>query len=515
MKTKYFLVPLVLTLIASTSCKKFLIQEPQTALTDQQAFLTLDNVEPLVRGLYTNWRNLKKDRGGFMFTLGSDEAQQGAYQVRTDDRQAGLDRYNGFLAPSNTALAEQWNNRWIVIATSADVVQGLTVNKEEGTRKNTLMGEARFIRAALTFEISQYWGEVPILDRTKTKEYGYHRQPLPLVYQFIISDLETAVKDLPETQTDKSRLTKGAALSLLGKVYLYAPAAANVRDYTKAKSYFEQVVNSGKYSLVANYADLWSPTHANSTESIYEFQFNNVYPDNNQTQWQMGSRSLAEIDQYCYFGGYDLMVPTTYCYSDVSKGGIWEDGDVRKGESIRYDFTYKGKTPVLNPTFGGDELDPHVKKYEDTRTDGTLSFWLSGKDIFFLRYADILLCYAETLNETGATSQAVDIVNNQIRKRAWGGTLPADKSWNNGIGADEFRTRILDERMRELCFEGWRRMDLIRSGKLVDLVKARNKWAKQSGTIQQYHNRYPIPLQEIKQNDDIGPSDQNPGYTNN
>jgi hypothetical protein len=58
-------------------------------------------------------------------------------------------------------------------------------------------------------------------------------------------------------------------------------------------------------------------------------------------------------------------------------------------------------------------------------------------------------------------------------------------------------------------------MDLIRSGKLVDLVKARNKWTAQSGTIQQYHNRYPIPLQEIKQNDDINESDQNPGYTNN
>lgn len=515
MKRKYILMLLAFVVVASGSCKKFVVQEPQTALTEEQVFSKLDNIEPLVLGLYTSWRNVKKDRGGFMFTLGSDEAQQGAYQVKTDDRQAGLDRYNGFLAPSNTALAEQWNSRWPVISAAAKAVYALGLNKEEGTRKNTLLGESSFIRAALTFEISQYWGEIPIIDQAKFQEYGTKRQPLPLVYQFIITDLENAVKYLPETQTDKRRATKGAALALLGKVYLYAPAASNVRDYTKAKSYFEQLVNSGKYSLVPNYADLWKPTNANSTESIYEFQFNNVYPDNNQCQWQMGSRSLADIDQYCYFGGYDLMVPTIYCYSDASKGGLWEDGDIRKGESIRYDFTYKGKKPVLNPTFGGDELDPHVKKFEDTRTDGTLSFWLSGKDIFFLRYADILLCYAETLNETGNTTQAVDIVNNQIRKRAWGGTLPADKRWSNGMSPDEFRTKMLDERMRELCFEGWRRMDLIRSGKLVDLVKARNKWTAQSGTIQQYHNRYPIPLQEIKQNDDIGESDQNPGYTNN
>jgi hypothetical protein len=515
MKRKYFVILLACLVVVSASCKKFLIEEPQTNLTEEQVFSKLDNIEPLILGLYNGWRNVKKDRGGFIFTLGTDEAQQGAYQVRTDDRQASLDRYNNFLAPSNTALAEQWNSRWVVISAASRSVYALGINKEEGNRKNLLLGEACFIRAALTFEISQYWGEIPILDQAKTKEYGYKRQPLPLVYQFIINDLENAVKYLPETQADKRRATKWAALALLGKVYLYAPPASNARDYAKAKTAFEQVVNSGKYSLVANYADLWNPSHPNSTESIFEFQFNNVYPDNNQTQWQMGSRSLADIDQYCYFGGYDLMVPTQYCYSNVSAGGVWEDGDVRKGESIRYDFTYKGKTPVLNPTFGGDELDPHVKKYEDTRTDGTLSFWLSGKDIFFLRYADILLCYAETLNETGATSQAVDIVNNQIRKRAWGGILPTDQRWDNGMGADLFRTKMLDERMRELCFEGWRRMDLIRSGKMVDLVKARNKWTKQSGTIQPYHNRYPIPLQEIKQNDDIGPEDQNPGYTNN
>jgi hypothetical protein len=169
----------------------------------------------------------------------------------------------------------------------------------------------------------------------------------------------------------------------------------------------------------------------------------------------------------------------------------------------------------LNPSFGGDELDPHVKKYEDPRTDGALSFWLSGKNIFYMRYSDILLCYAETLNETGATAQAVQLVNTTVRTRAWGGTLPATAAWNPGMSSSEFQTKILDERMRELCFEGWRRMDLIRTGKLVDLVKQRNKWTKQSGTIQTFHNRYPIPLQEIKQNEDIGETDQNPGYSNN
>jgi hypothetical protein len=515
MKRKYMLLPIALLILVSGSCKKFIVEEPQTALTEEQVFKSLDNIEPLVIGLYTSWRNTKKDRGGFMFTLGTDEAQQGAFQVRTDERQASLDRYSGFLTASNTALAEQWNSRWPVISGAAKVIYAVGLNQEtDVTRKNIILGEASFIRAALTFEMSQYWGEVPLIDQAKFGEYGTRRQPLDLVYKTIISDLDNAVKYLPATQSDKRRATKGAAQALLGKVYLYAPEASGARDYAKARDNFKAVVESGTYSLVANYADLWNPAKPNTSESIYEFQFTNVYPDNNQTQWQMGSRSLAEIDQYASFGGYDLMVPTQYCYQDATNGGIWEAGDLRKNESIRYDFTYKGKQPVLNPTFGGDELDPHVKKFEDPRTQGTLSFWYSGKDIFYLRYADVLLCYAETLNETGSTAEAVGIVNSTVRRRAWNGTLPADQAWSTGLSQQDFRTKIMDERMRELCFEGWRRMDLIRTGKLVELVKQRNKWAKESGTIQEFHNRYPIPLQEIKQNEDIGESDQNPGYSN-
>lgn len=81
------------------------------------------------------------------------------------------------------------------------------------------------------------------------------------------------------------------------------------------------------------------------------------------------------------------------------------------------------------------------------------------------------------------------------------------------MSQDEFRDKIMDERMRELCFEGWRRIDLIRTDKFVELVKERNQWAKESGTIQEFHKRYPIPDTEIETNDDYEPEDQNPGYT--
>lgn len=499
-------------LLISSSCSDFLQEEPQTALTQEEVFAELDNIEPLIIGLYTKWRDTKKDRGGFMFSLGTDESQQGAYQVRTEAGQAGLDRYDGFLAPSNTALTQQWDSRWPVISAAATSIYSLKANQQDPDRKNMLLGEASFIRAALVFEIAQYWGEIPVIDLDKLSEYGTARQPLPVVYGMIVSDLETAIAYLPETQGDHRRATRTAAQALLGKVYLYAPEESGFRDYEKAKEQFEAVISSGRHSLSSNYADLWDPSKPNPPESIYSFQFNNIWPDNNQIQWQMGSRSVANLDQYAYFGGYDLMVPTEYAYKSVDEGGVWEEGDLRREESIRYDFEYNGLTPVVEGWMGGDELDPHVKKYEDIRIDGTNSFWNSGKNVFFLRYSDILLCYAEALNELGNTGAAVTEVN-KVRARAWGGNLPADKQWGS-MSQSEFRERILDERMRELCFEGWRRMDLNRYGKLVELVSERNQWARESGTISDFHKRYPIPQQEILQNEDIGPEDQNEGYSN-
>ena len=127
-----------------------------------------------------------------------------------------------------------------------------------------------------------------------------------------------------------------------------------------------------------------------------------------------------------------------------------------------------------------------------------------------IRYADVLLSLAECLNELEQTDEAMNIVND-VRTRAWGGTLPSDKRWTS-LSQNEFRAQIMDERMRELCFEGWRRIDLIRTGKFVELINERNPWAKESGTIQSYHVRYPIPDEEIRQNSDINQEDQNPGY---
>lgn len=505
--------------LSTTSCKKFLDEKSLTKIDESQVFTDVNLVETSLKGIYSGWKTIRTDEQGLIMMMGTDEIQQGAFQMKSDATKGGLDRYDANLNSSLQYVASQWDLRWPLVNEAAKIVRGLQkMNPAAGSREAKLLGEASFIRGFIDFQLAMYWGEIPIRDLDKEAQYGFRRQPLKDVWTFIIEDFQRAVDNCPDQNT-VGRATSGAALAMLGKAYMSAPVSTGLRDFSKAAACFEKMM--GRYSLVP-YKNLWDYNTPNTAEAILEFQFDPNYPNNNRIQFQIGSRAVQSFfGDGCYYSGYDKIVPTKYAYSSVDSGGIWEPGDQRRYEAIRYDFTYYGVTPTLDPVRwedlgpDHDELLPHVKKYEDFRTDKHAglkidNMWNSGKNIPVLRLADIKLSYAECLNETGSTGQAMDVVN-EVRTRAWGNNLPEVRRWK-GMNKDDFRIAILDERMRELFAEDWRKIDLIRTGKFVELVKARNKWTNKSGTIKDFNTLLPIPDTEIKQNLEIKPSDQNPGY---
>jgi hypothetical protein len=485
-------------MVTLSACSDFLDEKPRTQLTEEELFAGDKLIELAVDGALTQWRNTRQDRGALYLCLGTDETQQGAQQTKESTDQGALDKYDGALNSPNTTIAGMWNSRWPIIF-SASQIYGLAT-------ANELKAYGAFLRGAMTFEVAMLWGEVPLIDAENPRN---RRQPLSDVYAQIVSDLTFAAEYLPETQTNLKRPTRYVAKALLGKVYMSAPVASNVRDFVKALEQFDAVIPH--YTLVEDYATIFnSEKNQNLSESIYSFQFRNVEPDNSMAQHHAGSRPVADLDGKTYFGGYDLALPTSYYYSDKSTGGIWEAGDTRKNASIRYDLTLPdGRVPQMGWTGQADELGPHTRKFEDVRTQGVIGFWNGGFPMPFLRLADILLCKAECLNELNQTGAAVDLVNTTVRTRAFGGSLTPEQTWPTGMSKEDFRVNILDERMRELAFEGWRRMDLIRTGNLKTLVKARNPWAT---SIDDHHVRYPIPDVEIKVNPDINEEDQNEGY---
>lgn len=504
----------VALLMSTTACSDFLTQDSKTSLTEEQAFGSIDLIEPTVQGIYMGYRDCRHDRDGLMPLLGLDESQQGHFQVLSSGTQAGMDQYNGLLSSSSTQVKVIWDKRWPMVNTAAKAIYALdNLTEGDADRIKQVKGEACFLRALIMMELTMYFGDVPIKDKAREKELGLGRQPIKDVWEQIFSDLDYASKNLPPTWTDAKRATSDAAYAMLGKAYMSAPIETGFRDFSKAKSAFDEMM--GNYDLVPDFADLFEYSNPNSVESIFELQFSPIYPDNNKWQFSVGSRAVdAWFGQGCYFSGYDFLLPTKFAYETIANGGIWEDGDTRKDASIRYDFTYNGVTPDLSKTSWtgtSDELDPHIKKFEDPRTDKD-NMWNSGKNLAVIRLADIILLYAECLNELGDTPGAMNLVNTKVRARAWGGTLPADKHWT-GMNQQQFREAVMDERIRELCFEGWRRQDLIRTGMFVKLIKERNRWAREAATIEEYNTIYPIPDTELRQNEDMSEQDdQNPGY---
>lgn len=505
-----------------TSCGDFLDEESKTALTEEKIYSDLTYTESNIQSLYKSWRAVFTNNDCYIPMVGTDEIQSGAYQALREDngRRGALDKYDALLNSELSYTRNQWENRWPTVSEAAKIINSIGGDIEAGTERAHLFGEASFIRGGIDMDLAMLFGRIPILDMSRIDQLGYGRQPLKDVWQFIIDDLENAARYAPDTN-DPGRATRYAGAMLLGYAYMAAPEETGLRDFQKAKEALETVVN-GPFELV-DYADLFDYSKSNTKEAIFEWQFNNTYPDNNMIQFMMGSRAVQAMGgDGCFMSGYDHAVPTEWAYSDVSDGGIWEDGDVRKEESIRYDFTWYGQTPNLQSVAweqlgdDHDELKPHIKKYEDFRTDshsglGLNNEWYSGKDIPWLRLGNAMLLYAECLNELGQTAEAVNWVN-RVRARAWEGDLPADKAWSTGMSQSQFRTDILTERVRELFGERWRKYDLIRTDKFLELVKSRNKWAKRSGTIAEYNIVWPIPLTEIEQNDDISMEDQNEGY---
>src|SRR5690606_27081512 len=195
-------------------------------------------------------------------------------------------------------------------------------------------GELKFIRAYYYFLLVQYFGEVVIITEplnTPDEAFTYERQPVESVYQLIISDLDIAVSSLSPSyeEPNKGRATKGAALSLLGKVYLTR------KEYDKAISTLNQVLPLG-YSLLPNYADVFDPQNKNHVESVFDVQFQGVNQlgEHSSFIYTFAPReSNGAVINFPGQNGEGWNIPTLEIIAS------YEEGDTRKAASLKEGYT--------------------------------------------------------------------------------------------------------------------------------------------------------------------------------
>lgn len=492
MKTKY--IWLIAGICALTSCSDFLKEEPESFMSAETETVDEALIEAEIQGAYKSTLWFKNGRQGFIGISGTDEARGKTVEVNYWAEQGAIDKYNTSLNADNWLTKWLWDSGYFGISrsnTAINAVRNYTGNTEAWRLSKE--AEARFVRAFDYFMLVQYFGDVPLItENTEVSSTpNYPRVKKEEIYKYIIQDLEFCETNL-QTEYRVGRPTVGAAKAMLMKVYMYAPADCNIRDYSKAKLLFEEIEQLGVYSLQPSYADLFKPEFENGIESVYEFQFE--YPDEPNTfQYFCGSRAIG---QYYAGGGFGIFLPSERYLN------LFDEDDERFDASVRTEF-YDANGNLLTTAADPEYIAPHCKKYEDfDRMDDS---YASAKNMYFIRYADLILLYAECLLEEGNIDGAKAQVQ-RVRDRA------KASSPISAATTEEMLDFIYEERMRELGMEGWRRMDLIRRGAdyFVEQVDKYNPFAK--GNVQPYHIYYPIPTNEINMNDGISLEDQNEGY---
>lgn len=464
---KKILVLASLATLLMTSCgDSFFDLEPANSVTIDKVYKTASDYNVAVIGCYAKLQSQVN-----FYTecceYRSDNLSLGAPTAGTQDRY-DIDHFTE--KPSNGILSSYWanfNNNVYRCNLLLDQIDG--ANFAENLKKQ-YKGEAMFIRALNYFNMYRIWGGVPATKHvvSAAEALKVARYSDEQMFDLIAGDLKEIVDNnyLPETYSsaDMGRATSGAAKALLGKVYL------TFHKWTEAKDILSQLI--GKYQLVSPIAQVFDVDNKNNNEIIFAVHFNKEIEGEGHSYW------------------YNLTNASDDTNQTSSLLNTFPTGDARK-DLITYVQVEKN-VRLMN-------------KFYDTKSP---TFKTVGNDQILLRYADVLLMYAEALNEiqydASEGSLALKYLN-AVRQRAGISNLTVKQLPTQ----EKFRKGILVERQREFPYEGQRWFDLVRMG------FAKSVMAENGVEIKDYQLLFPIPQQEIEKVGDKSILWQNPGYDNN
>ncbi len=519
-------------MLFSGACKKSFLSTPpqgqESPLLDPQ--IALDEVTAAYSALITpdptgaSAFNGYDIHGLFFITVTnimSDDADKGSYPG--DQGPAGdIDNFTT-LTSDNQYIDGLWRGYYAGISRTNNALNALAQAALDTGTIRIRSAEMRFIRGYLYFNLLRMFGGVPIVltvptGPRETDSSFYVRATDSAVYnKAIIPDLQYAVNNLPlkSKQTDLGRATKGAAETLLAKVYLY------LKNWPQAYNLTLDVINSGQYGLEPDYSKIWRQAGDNDPlESVFEIETGIFGGADNG------------IPEYCEFQGprqdNGMGSPTTpwnnpNAWNPTNDGGFgfdmptqnlvdaYEPGDVRKAATIISlpeggppDTLYDGfVVPTMTgPTAYGPIAYYNYKAWHsENRLNQIEVFYgnrgLKQKNVHILRYGEVLLINAEAANELSNSGMAIADLN-QVRQRAnLGPTTAASQS--------TLRTAIWNERRVELAMEHDRFWDLVRQGRAAQVMQASGK-----NFTANKNELLPIPSAEIAISG--GRLSQNPGY---
>ncbi len=471
--------------------KKLLNPVPESVLTTANAYNTAKDMELAVLGIYNSLQSrVPKD-----FEL--MEVPSGNVWVQYFATAPGIDEISTLTVSSqNDKLNSFWKNTYNGIFRANTVLANIDKPTDyPASKKEQLTGESKFLRARFYFDLVRVFGGVPAVTAVVTAEESRNigRASEQDIYNLIVKDLQDAVNALPApAQTAWGRASKGAAVALLAKVYVY------LKDWNNAKKYLDELFSSEfSYGLVTDYAALFKTETEKNNETIFAVAYAAG------TNGQSLTYDLAPLGGiYNVINNGNRVVGPTW---DLRKS--FEPEDTRFPVTIRedwYPYAYKPGDPAI--------FFPYINKWiVPSDVSG------SGLDIPLLRLADMILLNAETLYNLSEPDLALAEIN-RVRERAFGN---ADHNYQlSDIATDEtFYDKLLLERRLELASENNRWFDLVRTGRFTSVIQnVEGQYISKTGgavimpmRAQGFMKYFPIPLEQI-QLAAPGVLQQNEGY---
>lgn len=495
-------------LTLGTGCKRFLD-------TERQGGYDADNYpypggsgpyDQFIFGAYNELRSFNLHSQSFITaaSIRSDDADKGSTPADGGANAISMDNFP--VLPSNGFCNTLWVGNYALIqrcnSTINEVNTNTTITATDQIKQQTI-AEARFMRAYAYFNLVRFFGRVPLIDKlfdNPAQQNNVPQSSVAQVYTFIENDLIFAAANLPLSWDSKfvGRATSGAANGLLAKVYL------TQQKWAQAMASANLVIASAQYDLSTPYDKIFREDGENSKESVFEVQAtaSAAIPTNNGVQY-------AQIQGVRGAGIWDLGWGWNTPSPELE--AAYEPGDPRKARTIMYTST----VTTTYQTIYGENLPtglPNPRYNNKVYTNPALrssygnrfGYWMN---IRLLRYADVVLMYAEAANEVGGTGNITAARNalNSVRARARAG--------NNSILPDvtttdqaTLRDAIRKERRVELAMEHDRFFDIVRWGIAQTVLNAAGKTAFTNSR----DVLLPIPQTQIDLS--AGVLTQNPGY---
>lgn len=493
----------------------------------EEEFLDKDSPDQLTSENF--WRNADDARSGLVAAYSELEArsdfwngwQEGRPVVdyfRSDYALPGPDAsnyshwmsiYNFNYTNGHIFLDVLWSTNYKGLNYANQVIHNvgeMTSEQISEEEKNRIVGEATFLRAYYHFKLLSLFEQIIIREEVVSPgDLSKAPATRQEAWQVVLRDFQAAADllDYNVAPEDIGHATKGAALAYLGKAYMYKagdPSAAEASDFANAAAAFQKVVEEGPYALEPDFASTFNGENENNEGSIFELQFKSA-----DATSENYTRLHAFVADWA-IGGWGGIEATYQLVEDMKKEGPVADNglyDNRLYATLYFKDPYFND-PATNRMEGStwDELMAATYGSADAK-DNSAYFrkWLPvyvhnngyvGVNVVLMRYADVLLMYAEALNATGNQDKAMDLIN-QVRDVH--GNMPALEL----TGQEAIQQQIIHERMMELTLESTRFYDLRRWGLLEQVLHAKGR----TGFNAEEHSYFPIPLSEIQTNTEI------------